>query len=36
MSAVAKSRFSTLDDNEVQAIRAYLNEYVRAGGNSPP
>jgi cytochrome c553 len=36
MSEVAKDRFAMFTDVEVQAIRSYLNEYVRQGGSNPP
>ena len=36
MSEAARARFAKFSDTEVQAIRTYLNEYVKQGGSSPP
>jgi mono/diheme cytochrome c family protein len=36
MTAMGRDRFSSLTDEEVRAIRAYLQEFVRLGGQSMP
>lgn len=36
MSAMSRERFSSFTDDEIRAIRGYLQEFVRRGGTSMP